>query len=99
MKTILFAVAVGLVASPVLAGPMCYNSTPQEDAQVADIAQRQGTTPQAVIDKNMQNEISSGANAIVVQSVGTALANQWPSMTNAKKTNICTQLGVSPCPP
>lgn len=97
MKTILMGLV--LVASPVYAGQMCYTSTATEDAQVADIAARQGTTPQAVIDKNMQAEISNGANAVVSQSVGTALANQWPSMTPAKKNNICTQLGVSPCPP
>jgi len=88
-----------LLVAPVWAGTLCSTTTAAEDARLADAATREGTTVQATIDATIHDMIASKYNASVMSSVGLALSNAWPTLTNAKKTNVCTQLDVSPCPP
>lgn len=88
-----------LVAAPAWAGNLCYTSSAAEDAQLADAATRDGLTVQQEINSNTSSFIASKYNGAVASAVGTALVNAWPSLTAGKKSTICTQLNVSPCPP
>ena len=88
-----------LWTSTAWAGNLCYTSSATEDAILADAAAREGFTVQQEINQTMSSMIASKYTGAVGGSVGNALITMWPTLSAARKTNICTQLSVSPCPP
>lgn len=97
MKRVLFTVL--LIASPVWAGTLCTTTTATEDAQIADVATRDSLTAQQEADNAVHAMIASKHDGAIASAVGNALVNAWPTLTAGKKSTICTQLSVSPCPP
>lgn len=97
MRIMLFGII--LLGAPAYAGTLCYTSSAAEDAQIADAATRDGTTVQTIVNDTVRGVIAQKYNGAVTAAVGTALVNAWPGLTAGKKSTICTQLGVSPCPP
>jgi hypothetical protein len=88
-----------LLTTPVWAGNLCYTSSAAEDAQLADAATRDGLTVQQEINADVSKLIASKYQQSVHAALGGALENAWPGLTALKKSTICTQLSVSPCPP
>lgn len=97
MKRILFGLV--LCASPVWAGTLSYTTTAAQDTQIAAAATDEGTTVQALVDQAVGDMIAQHYNSLVHRSLSSALDNTWPILGSSRKTNICTQLNVSPCPP
>ena len=82
------------------AGTLTYTTTAAQDAQIADFVARDNRgTLQAQFDELVSNWIASKYGQAVNQAITTGINNSWPTLGASRKTAICTQLQVDPCPP
>lgn len=92
-------IALLLIASPVWAGSYAITTNAKQDAILADVAADAGVTIQAYLNGVVSEQVKADYSVIIGRKVGAALTNQWDTLTNTQRNNICTALGVAACPP